>query len=574
MLIWAKLCLKLIGLCFFSCDGRGNYPIKGNRGFEGTMLQYRNIMVNFVIAGMLILLSSAGFTSVQAKTVSNVAVYNSVSASKSLSKGAKAYYDSVGYKAVWTGKKNSNRAKALINALARSAEHGLPTGRYRAAELKDALNAARRGTNAGATEVAATTAFLAYARDLSSGILEPRRVDKEIAITPPRRSEQALLAAMAKSSGKSFLAALAPKNKEYKRLLEEKKRLERLLGSGGFGPSVPLAALKPGSSSKNVVTMRARLTRMGYGKLGNSPAFDDKLKKVVQQFQLAHGLATDGVAGKGTLKKMNTSAKYRLQLVLVNLERERWLNFTRGKRHIMVNITDFTVGLYDNNKLSHQTRVVVGKGTSDRRTPEFYDEMTHMVINPTWHVPKSIAGKEYLPMLKRDPTALSRRGLRLIARNGKQVNGTNVDFSQYSSKNFPFSIKQPPGRRNALGRVKFIFPNRFNIYLHDTPSKNLFKKQVRAFSHGCVRVKDPFDLAYKLLEKQTSNPKGAFHTWLDTNREQYVNLETPVPVYLTYRTAFFSQKGRINYRTDIYGRDKKIFKALAKAGVVLQAVQG
>ena len=149
-----------------------------------------------------------------------------------------------------------------------------------------------------------------------------------------------------------------------------------------------------------------------------------------------------------------------------------------------------------------------------------------------------------------------------------------MNFSQYSAKNFPFAIKQPPGRRNALGRVKFIFPNRFNIYLHDTPSKNLFNKQVRAFSHGCVRVKDPFDLAYKLLEKQTSNPKGAFQTWLDTNREQYVNLEKPVPVYLTYRTAFFSPKGRINYRGDIYGRDKTIFNALAKAGVVLQAVQG
>jgi len=538
------------------------------------MLHNRNIIMNFVIAGVILLLSSAGFKPVEAKSVSNAAVYNSVSASKHLSKGAKAFYDSVGYKAIWTGKKNSSRAKALINALARSADHGLPTSRYRVAELKKALNAARRGKNAGPTEVAATAAFLAYARDLSSGILEPSRVDKEIAISPPRRAESALLAAMAKSSGKGFLAALAPKTPEYKRLLVEKKHLERLVGGGDFGPKVPLAALKAGSSSKNVIVMRNRLSRMGYGKLGNSPTFDDKLKKMVQQFQLAHGLSADGVAGKGTLSVMNVSAKHRLQQVLVNLERERWLNFSRGKRYIMVNITDFTVGIYDNNKLSHKTRVVVGKGTSDRRTPEFYDEMTHMVINPTWHVPQSIAGKEYLPMLKRDPSALSRRGLRLIARNGKQVNGANVDFSKYSAKNFPFAIKQPPGRRNALGRVKFIFPNKYNIYLHDTPSKNLFAKQVRAFSHGCVRVKDPFDLAYKLLEKQSSNPKGAFHTWLDTNREQYVNLETPVPVYLTYRTAFFSQKGRVNYRRDIYGRDKKIFNALAKAGVALRAVQG
>ncbi|MBV1863938.1 MAG: L,D-transpeptidase family protein [Rhodobacteraceae bacterium] len=530
--------------------------------------------MNFVIAGIVSLLFFAGTAAVHAKTVDDAAVYNSVVTSKQLSQEVKAFYESTNYKPVWAGKKNSNRAKALISALARAGDHGLPTRRYKAAELKKALAAARRGTNSGATEVAATIAFLAYARDLSSGILEPSRVDKEIAIAPPRRAEQGLLAAMAKSTGKGFLAALAPKTPEYKRLLEEKKHLERLIGSGDFGAPVPLAALKPNSSSKNVVAMRQRLTRMGYGKLGNSPSFDDKLKKTVQQFQLAHGLSADGVAGKGTLKVLNVSAKQRLQQVLVNLERERWLNFSRGKRYIMVNITDFTVAIYDNNKLSHQTRVVVGKGTSDRRTPEFYDEMTHMVVNPTWHVPKSIAGKEYLPMLKRDPSALAKRGLRLIARNGKTVNSANMNFSQYSAKNFPFAIKQPPGRRNALGRVKFIFPNRFNIYLHDTPSKNLFNKQVRAFSHGCVRVKDPFDLAYKLLEKQTSNPKGAFQTWLDTNREQYVNLEKPVPVYLTYRTAFFSPKGRINYRGDIYGRDKTIFNALAKAGVVLQAVQG
>ncbi len=538
------------------------------------MLQLRNILRGFVIAIAVLGASLTGSQPVFAKTVSDAAIYNSVSSSKQLSAAAKAYYESVGYKAIWTGKKNSGRAKALINALTQAGTHGLPTGRYRAVELKKALNAARRGKNSGATEVAATAAFLAYAHDLSSGILEPKKVDKEMAINPPRRAEQALLAAMAKSSGKGFLAALAPKTTEYKRLLGEKKRLERLVGGGDFGNKVPVATLKPGSSSKNVVALRQRLARLGYGKLGNSPAYDDKVKKAVQFFQLDHGMSADGVAGKGTIKVLNVSAKQRLQQVLVNLERERWLNFERGKRHILVNIPEFSVEIYDNNKLSHKTRVVVGKGTSDRRTPEFYDEMTYMVINPTWHVPKSIAGKEYLPMLKRNPSALSKRGLTLIARNGKKVNGANVDFSQYSAKNFPFSIKQPPGRRNALGRVKFIFPNKYNIYLHDTPSKNLFEKQARAYSHGCVRVKNPFDLAYKLLEKQTSNPKGAFKAWLDTNREQYVNLDTPVPIYLTYRTAFFNQKGRMNYRPDVYGRDKKVFNALAKAGVVLQAVQG
>jgi murein L,D-transpeptidase YcbB/YkuD len=162
----------------------------------------------------------------------------------------------------------------------------------------------------------------------------------------------------------------------------------------------------------------------------------------------------------------------------------------------------------------------------------------------------------------------------MVGSNGKSVNPANIDLTKYNEKNFPYSIKQKPSKGNALGLVKFMFPNQFNIYLHDTPSKNLFNREVRAFSHGCVRVQKPFEFAYKLLEKQTSDPKGAFQAWLNTGREQYVNLQTAVPVYLNYRTAFFGTDGRINFRDDVYGRDKTIFNALSKAGVALRAVEG
>ncbi|MCP5089014.1 MAG: L,D-transpeptidase family protein [Rhodobacteraceae bacterium] len=538
------------------------------------MIFYSKMLIRAVMAvGVAAIFLGAGDPA-SAKTVSAAVIQNSIVADQSLTAEVKSFYASRSYKPVWVGSKNNGRAKALISALSASGQHGLPTKRYKVAELKKALSVAKRGQNAGATEVFATWAFLAYAHDLSSGIVEPSRIDRNMSISNPRRADKALLAAVSKSSGRGFMNSLAPKNPEYKRLLAEKKRLEKIVGSGDFGAAIPVATLKPGSSSKNVVTMRKRLNRLGYGRLGNSPAFDDGLVKAVKLFQFEHGMRPDGVAGPGTIKMMNVSAKHRLQQVIVNLERERWLNFARGKRHIFVNQADFSFSMYDNGKESFKSDVVIGAVKHDRITPEFNDEMTHMVINPTWHVPRSIAGKEYLPMLKKNPQALARRGLRMISTSGRSVNPAEIDFSQYTAKNFPYSIKQPPSRANALGIVKFMFPNKFNIYLHDTPSKSLFKKEVRTFSHGCIRVQRPVDFAHKLLERQTSNPAGAFQAWLDTRREQFVNLEKPVPVYLSYRTAFFGKGGRVNYRRDFYGRDKKVFNALSKAGVVLQAVQG
>jgi murein L,D-transpeptidase YcbB/YkuD len=203
--------------------------------------------------------------------------------------------------------------------------------------------------------------------------------------------------------------------------------------------------------------------------------------------------------------------------------------------------------------------------------------MTHMVINPTWNVPKSIAVKEYVPIMRNDGNFLKNRGMDMVNASGKPVSPQAVDLSKYNENNFktfPYFIKQKPDKRNALGLVKFMFPNKYNIYLHDTPSKSLFNKDVRAFSHGCVRVHKPFDFAYKLLERQYKSPQGTFKNMLATKKEKFVNLKEAVPVYITYSTAFFSDSGRPNYRGDIYGRDKKVFAVMSKAGVKLRKVGG
>ena len=198
--------------------------------------------------------------------------------------------------------------------------------------------------------------------------------------------------------------------------------------------------------------------------------------------------------------------------------------------------------------------------------------MDHMVINPSWFVPRSIATKEYLPALKRNPNAVSH--IEITDSRGRKVNRGAVNFSQYTERSFPYAMRQPPSRSNALGLVKFMFPNPYNIYLHDTPAKSLFANEVRAYSHGCIRLGDPFDFAYTLLAKQSSDPKAEFATHLATKQETTLPLRAPVPVHLVYFTAWPTASGSIGYRPDIYGRDAALFEALVQAGVVVGGVQG
>jgi len=485
-----------------------------------------------------------------------------------------AFYKANGYTSLWTGRSGRERQRrvALFKVLSQAGNHGLPTARYDAAGLQAKMKAAKTQRERGLVEVELSRTFLQYSRDLQTGVLVPSRIDRAIVRQVPYRDRTSYLVNFSKSNPNGFFKALAPKTMEYTALMKEKLRMERLLAKGGWGPRVPAKSLKPGQSGAAVVAMRNRLIAMGFLKRTNSQSYDTAMQAAVQQFQLAHGLAADGVAGAGTMTELNKDVQVRLQSIIVAMERERWVNQERGKRHILVNIPDFTAKVMDNNKVTFSTRSVVGANKSDRPTPEFSDVMEFMVINPSWYVPRSIVTKEYLPALKANSNAV--RHIEITDSRGRKVNRGAVNFSQYTAKTFPFNMRQPPSKGNALGLVKFMFPNRHNIYLHDTPAKNLFGREVRAYSHGCVRLADPFDFAYALLAKQESDPKGYFQSVLGTGRETRVDLKSPVPVHIIYRTAFTTAKGHTQYRRDIYGRDGRIWNALANAGVALRAVQG
>lgn len=480
-----------------------------------------------------------------------------------------AFYADWAYAPLWTGPDDADRRRAFFTALSYAPEHGLPAARYDAAGLAARFREVMGERDRGLLEAEMTRRYLAYARDVNSGVLTPSRADPGIVRQLNRPDPHALLAGISAGDPSAFLTGLPPHSAQYAALLREKARLQ---GEGGR-PGLGRDTLRPGQSGDRVAALRAALAAAGF-RTGSGVLYDEPLTAAVRAFQSDRGLTVDGIAGAGTLAALGGGMGHpeKLAAIVVALERERWMNFDLGRRHIWVNLTDFLVRVVDEGHVTFETRAVIGKNVPEQRTPEFSESMKYLVVNPSWHVPRSITTKEYLPKLQQNPNAVSH--IQVVDRAGNVIDRASVDFTRFSAKSFPFSMRQTPGVSNALGRVKFMFPNKWNIYLHDTPSKKLFREDVRAYSHGCIRLADPFDLAYVLLAPQMDDPKAYFQRLLDSNKETTVTFRQAIPVHLDYRTAYEDAAGRIVYRADIYGRDARILEALRKAGVALDGVQG
>lgn len=484
-----------------------------------------------------------------------------------------AFYRARDYQPIWTDEASAARRQALLSALSRAADHALPLARYDAEGLIAALSDARTEGDRARVEMALTRAYLAYARDLKSGILDPSTVDAGIVREVVRPDPAELLSAIVTAEPAQVLRDLAPKSPHYALLVRAKMALVDRIADGGWGPPVPIQSLKPGDSGASVVALRDRLVRMGYMRPSATQTYDRTIQAAVQRFQVDHGLIADGQALDATLREINVAPEQRLRAIVVAMERTRWMgDAPLGDRHVWVNLPEFTARIVDHGKVTFETRAVIGKNVPDQRTPEFSDQMEHMVINPSWGVPRSIIVKEYLPLLQRNPNAVSH--LQVIDGRGRVVPRGAVNFAAYSARSFPFALRQPPSDGNALGKVKFMFPNKYNIYLHDTPAKNLFSHEVRAYSHGCIRLADPVDFAHVLLSTQSTAPQEEFDGHLKTGRETTLPLETNIPVHLVYFTAWPGAKGQMTYHRDIYGRDAALFQALEAAGVALPALRG
>lgn len=461
----------------------------------------------------------------------------------------------------WVG---SPRMDELIERLSNAERDGLFARDYPVeylTTLKNSLKAGEAFTEAYA-ELAFSAFFLRYASDLKIGRFVPRKIDPELFVSRKKLNLTPVLSKLNDyDSLDAFFKNWEPQNSEYRTLRNALRRFQAIEAKGGWQPVDPGEVLKPGMNDPRVAQVRARLIASGdiTQPAGDPALYDEALENAVRQFQAEHGLESDGVIGKQSIFALNIPVRERVRQIIVNLERWRWLPEDLGDQHILVNVASFELRRVEYGSLQEVIRVVVGK--PGHRTPVFSNKIKYLELNPTWTVPYSIATKEMLPKLQSNPGYLG-SNFELL-QGGQSIPFTSVDWSAYSTSTFPFTIRQKPGPKNALGRVKFIFPNKHAIYLHDTPSRSLFNQTTRAFSHGCIRVGRPLHLANQLL----ANAPGKWslrkiQTVLDSEERTRVNLPEPLPVHLTYSTVFRGLNGAINFRPDIYGRDKRLYRAL------------
>jgi len=359
------------------------------------------------------------------------------------------------------------------------------------------------------------------------------------------------------------LRSLFPRDAFYRRLQASLERYRQISAAGGW-PAVPEGAtLRPGDSSDRVPYLRQRLAVSGDldldGTLAGDEFFDADLEAAVRRFQSRHGLEADGVVGTATLRALNVTAQSRVRQLEVNLERARWVLDDGTRDFVLVNIAAFRAYVVRDGEIVWQTRVQVG--SPYHKTPVFRDLMRYVVLNPTWTVPYSIATREMLPAVRNDPAYLATRNFEVRDASGTPVDPATVDWSGLSRRNFPFQFVQRPGPDNALGRIKFMFPNAQDIYLHDTPRTELFQKSTRAFSHGCIRVDQPLELAETLLFADGWD-KDRLRAAIAGGKTQTVFLSKPIPVLLLYWTAEVDPDDVVHFYADIYDRDEAIAAGL------------
>ena len=493
---------------------------------------------------------------------------------------AQAYYKKTNFTPIWIDStlESAARRAALLRALKDANVHALPEGVYQLTEIINSLRTSYSYHDFGLLEGLMTKSFLRYAKDIQSGVLTPSEIDEALAQKVVYQSVEGYLSGLVSSDPHFFMRSLPPQSQEYNNLLNARQRLLLTIKRGGWGEIVPEGILKIGDKGPSIIALRKRLVAKGYLSRSVSAVFDKTLLAALMNFQRDHGLFADGVVGNVTITELNKSAEERLKAITVALERERWhtsaslFGQNLSSRKIVVNLTDFTAKILDEGVVTFHTRSIVGAITDSQKTPEFSGLMQYMVINPTWFVPRSIAIKEFLPELQEDPTNHDYLTL-FTPDNGAIVPRDLIDFTLFDETSFPYEMKQLPSQSNALGLVKFMFPNKHNIYLHDTPQKTLFYEEQRTFSHGCIRLQDPFEFAYALLKKQSFDPVAEFQNTLREGKEKVVSLREHVPVHIIYRTAVSSPNGSVGFRRDIYGRDNVIYTALMEAGVALSTNQ-
>lgn len=486
-------------------------------------------------------------------------------------KVSREIYADAGGDPLWVdGDAPRKRARALVEAVASAEDQGLRTAEYDLDGLGGALQRAYKDGETTPAELAEldlrlTALYVDYGRHLLSGRLDPSRVNQDWFIRTRRATVDSTLrqAATAEDLEKA-LADFLPRQPDYRTLLAARARYAAIAAQGGF-PEVP-APVAEGDTGAAVAALVQRLVLEG--DLDSSAVslttYDGQVSSGVERFRRRFGLEAGKGVDKAVIAAMKVPVDRRIRQIELNLERLRWLPNEFGTRYVAVNIPDFQLYAYDEGREVMTMRVIVGD-EYDGTTPVFADTMNQVVFRPYWNVPSSIAVDEILPLVQKSESYLARNEYEVLPVKGSEpVDPGSVDWNDLDSTNFPYMIRQKPGPRNALGLVKFLFPNRFDIYMHDTPGDHLFQRSRRALSHGCIRLEHPAKFAEYVLEGMDEWTPDRIESAMNAEEQRQVMLKRPIPVYILYLTAF-AREGEVHFRPDLYDADTRGMERLGKA---------
>ncbi|MFP3944783.1 MAG: murein L,D-transpeptidase [Alphaproteobacteria bacterium] len=461
----------------------------------------------------------------------------------------------------------SPQGRVLLDALQALEEDGLNPSDYGVTD-SDPLLSLEPVQVLAELDVRLSLGLIEAASDLANGRVEPARVDPEVFIKPRRLDQEGVLrAALEAADLKAYILGFRPSHENYRRLRAALMRYRRIADEGGW-PTIPEFRYELGSKSNNVAILRERLRITGdipdHAQPSAEPdLFDEVLLRGLERFQKRHGLVPTGRTDYPTLEALNVPVEHRIQQIVINLERHRWLPNRYEERYVFVNLADYELRVVNRGRTIFRTEVVVG--APYHRTPVFSDRIQYLVFNPYWNVPQSIAREEFLPELRENPYYLEEEGYELLSgwsRDARTIDPLNVDWHQIDPEKFPFRLRQKPGPKNSLGNIKFMLPNKHDIYLHDTPKQELFSHNARAFSHGCIRVKDSIALAQILLRGKDGWDRERIRQEIRGNTPHEVRLDGAVPVHLYYLTTWADPDGTVHFREDIYQRDHLLARAL------------
>ena len=474
------------------------------------------------------------------------------------------FYRARAFQPAWTARTDID---ALLAAIRGIEADGLRPADYHLDALDRAIAVERADSpdTQADVDLLLTDALIRLGYHLALGKVDAERLDPNWNLSRKIGKQAAvdwLASAMDSHDLTKAIDGLRPQRAYYQKL---RRTLEsyRWIGDQGGWPTIPAGeTLTEGANDPRVAMLRRRLMITGdlHGAMqADSLVFDSALTAAVKRFQYRAFLTPDGSVGKATARALNFSPKQRIDQIRVDLERARWVMHDVPERFVLVNVSSFLVYYVDRDSIQWRARCQVGKVA--RKTPIFRSEMTYLVFNPDWTVPPGILNKDILPGLRRGEPVLQRKGLKVYDKNGRVVNPSTVKWPS-SAKNLPYTIRQEPGPKNALGQVKLMFPNEHAVYLHDTPSKDLFEHDRRTFSSGCIRVERPLELAERVLDDPARWNAAEIRTVVDAGKMRTVTLEKPIPVLLLYWTVSIDDQGLVRFSDDVYDRDAPVLRAL------------